>query len=184
MELFVLLLSSSLAVAESACPPVLTSQAEDFLLTYQKHNNNKSPKRLPLTNVLKRNQAVFAPGLYRDLLAAASREPSSGRAYIGSDPFFGHQVSTFSFKALGCRLISPNVGMVEFVQSAGISPDRSSTSCFFVEMAKQNNRWLIRDVLNQSPEDEPKASDPPISRCSLNSSYSRLSKGLRWILAN
>lgn len=184
MELFALLLSSSLAVAGSTCPAGLTSQAEDFLLTYQKNRNDKSPNAATLTNVLKRNQAVFAPGLYRDLLAADSREPSSGRAYIDSDPFFGHQVSTFSFKALGCKMISSNVGMVEFVQSAGISPDRSSTSCFFVEMAKQDNRWLIRDVLNQSPEEEPKASDPPISRCSLNSSYSRLTKGLRWILAN
>lgn len=175
-----MVVGGSFAVALNACPVEMTQAANRFYAGYLERASATRP--VPLDVVIQRNQAVFAPSLYRDLLAASMRRPGGGRAYLDFDPFFSHQVKTFSIRSVGCMMVDPDRGLVELSQVSGLSRDRAVTSCLRVELVKQAGGWRINDVLSPS---EPVAQDPGASsRCEPDSMDERLSKSLRFILEN
>jgi hypothetical protein len=178
MELFSFVVGGSLAVALNACPAEMTQAAHRFYAGYLEQT--QASRRMPLDAVIKRNQAAFAPSLYRDLLAASMRKPQGGGAYLDFDPFFNHQVKTFSIRSVGCMMVGPDRGMVEMEQVAGLSRDRATSSCLRVEMVNEAGGWRIKDVLSPSEPIEPTsgASNP----CRQVSAYERLSNALQLIL--
>ncbi len=170
-------LGGSFAVAASTCPAGLTSAANSFYARYLK----KHTSPMPMEVVIKQERGFLDPGLYRDLLAASSRNPADGRAYLDFVPFFGVQVRTFNVRSVGCMMDSPTLGRVEMSLISGISLDRSSSHCLQVEMVKQNGGWQIKDVLLPSEERIPGAAAP---QCGANFAYGRLSATLRNILSH
>lgn len=180
MELVSMVVGGSFALALNACPVEMTQAANRFYADYLERASATRP--VPLNVVIQRHQAGFTPSLYRDLLAASMRKPGDGRAYLDFDPFFSHQVKTFSIRSVGCMMVAPDRGLVEMNQVSGLSRDRASSSCLRVEMLKQAGVWRINDVLTPS---EPAAQAAGSSRrCEPDSTDERLSKSLRLILEN
>jgi len=176
-----ILAGTTAVIAASACPSEMMSTVNGFYARYLQ--DESSSPAVSLDTFIKRNRASLDPALYRDLLAASSRKPSDGRAYLDFQPFVGHQVRTYRVNSVGCSMVNRKLGMVELRMVAGLSIDRASVSCRRVEMINQAGRWRIKDVL--FPRDEGETSSGRSSpECGTALRYGRLSESLRQILVH
>lgn len=176
------LISSTAVAALATCPAQLPDRVSAVYALHLQGANATPPAKIQET--LKLAKQDLRPSLYRDLLASTTLKP--GHPYLDVDPFFLNQVRTYSFQLAGCAMVTQHLGVVQVEAVSGLSRDRASRQCLLVEVASEQGRWRIQDILSASDEEV----DAPSQKqaCALLARYSdqtlgRLTKSLKLILS-